>query len=363
MLGRQLQRSTFVIDQAGANRVTYHSDIAPQNNQVLDSTYGQSVAGQVPVNVYKPYYPKIETVQERKITPQDVFKAQNKEVQKIVTAANIQGINNPAPGQFPGVGRNGGSSGNGAPPTPPTSEDVFFDPSEFFDAESGTVSTRGTTVDSVSTISIDEMVAQWDAMLSPVQSVFESIDVTSTDNRIEEEITDDGQVPVENPESQLPAPILPLPRGLNPNVSSTGFQRGNRPPMIQTGGLFQPNFAPRPRPTTPVVPRSVRPLIEGIPIVALRDERVVTAVNDFIEKEPSINKKILNNNIDAKRAIEDLSESSTHLSDDVISETLAKLMVKQGRNEKAIDIYKKLIWKFPQKKSYFADQIKKLKTE
>ena len=89
----------------------------------------------------------------------------------------------------------------------------------------------------------------------------------------------------------------------------------------------------------------------------------ISMITSFIEKEPSINKKILNNNVDAKRAIEDLSESSTHLADDVISETLAKLMLKQGRKDKAIDIYKKLIWKFPQKKTYFADQIKNIKLE
>jgi len=89
----------------------------------------------------------------------------------------------------------------------------------------------------------------------------------------------------------------------------------------------------------------------------------ITLITNFIEKEPSLNKKIVEQNVDAKSAIEDLSETSTHLSDDVVSETLAKLMEKQGRNEKAIDIYKKLIWKFPQKKAYFADRIKELKTE
>jgi hypothetical protein len=101
-------------------------------------------------------------------------------------------------------------------------------------------------------------------------------------------------------------------------------------------------------------------------IKAISDEHLQEQINlitSFIEKEPSINKKMINHNVDAKRAIEDLSETSTHLSDDVISETLAKLMVKQDRKEKAIDIYKKLIWKFPQKKAYFADQIKKLKSE
>ncbi len=89
----------------------------------------------------------------------------------------------------------------------------------------------------------------------------------------------------------------------------------------------------------------------------------IDLINNFIEKEPILTKKFIENDPDAKRVIEDLSVSSTSLSEDVISETLAKLMVKQGRNQKAIDIYKKLIWKFPQKKTYFAEQIEKLKRE
>ncbi len=89
----------------------------------------------------------------------------------------------------------------------------------------------------------------------------------------------------------------------------------------------------------------------------------IALINNFIEKEPILTKKFIENDPDAKRVIEDLSVSSTSLSEDVISETLAKLMVKQGRNQKAIDIYKKLIWKFPQKKTYFAEQIENLKRE
>jgi hypothetical protein len=42
-------------------------------------------------------------------------------------------------------------------------------------------------------------------------------------------------------------------------------------------------------------------------------------------------------------------------------ENLASIMIKQGKHETAIDIYKKLIWKFPQKKAYFATQIEELK--
>ncbi|MBK6266249.1 hypothetical protein JKA74_14480 [Marivirga sp. S37H4] len=89
----------------------------------------------------------------------------------------------------------------------------------------------------------------------------------------------------------------------------------------------------------------------------------IELITSFIEKEPIISKKFASNDPDTKKVIEDLSLSSTNLSEDVISETLAKLMVKQGRNQKAIDIYKKLIWKFPQKKTYFAEQIENLKKE
>jgi len=58
---------------------------------------------------------------------------------------------------------------------------------------------------------------------------------------------------------------------------------------------------------------------------------------------------------------EDLSERSTSLSDDMVSENLASILQKQGKKEKAIDIYKKLIWKFPQKRTYFATLIEELK--
>lgn len=44
-----------------------------------------------------------------------------------------------------------------------------------------------------------------------------------------------------------------------------------------------------------------------------------------------------------------------------ISDTLAQLLVNQGHNEEAIEMYEKLILKYPQKSSFFAAQIAKLK--
>ncbi|MDP4281102.1 MAG: hypothetical protein Q8867_03035 [Bacteroidota bacterium] len=48
-------------------------------------------------------------------------------------------------------------------------------------------------------------------------------------------------------------------------------------------------------------------------------------------------------------------------SDEIVSETLAILYVKQGNVSRAINIYEKLILLFPEKRVYFAGQIEKLK--
>lgn len=81
-------------------------------------------------------------------------------------------------------------------------------------------------------------------------------------------------------------------------------------------------------------------------------------IERFITKEPSITAKASRKSPTNQ---EDLSQPSTEFKEDLISENLARIMVSQGKNDKAVDIYKKLIWKFPQKKAYFAAQIEDLK--
>lgn len=58
----------------------------------------------------------------------------------------------------------------------------------------------------------------------------------------------------------------------------------------------------------------------------------------------------------------DLSVESVNYGDNIVSETLVEILLKQGKKDKAIEMLKKLIWKFPQKKAYFAAQIEALKS-
>ena len=78
-------------------------------------------------------------------------------------------------------------------------------------------------------------------------------------------------------------------------------------------------------------------------------------IEQFIKTKPVLSKP------KPLEAAADLSENSGIFSDNIISETLVDILLKQGKKDKAIEVLKKLIWKFPQKKTYFAAQIENLK--
>ena len=85
-------------------------------------------------------------------------------------------------------------------------------------------------------------------------------------------------------------------------------------------------------------------------------------IEKFIKDEPSIERQKLSqtdlpsNQVDlASKAIKDVDSFET--------ETLAKLMAMQGKSRKAINIYKKLSLKFPEKSTYFAARIEEIKSK
>lgn len=80
-------------------------------------------------------------------------------------------------------------------------------------------------------------------------------------------------------------------------------------------------------------------------------------IDKFIKNEPRISAKQAS---PFAAPAKDLSEGTTKPADDLISENLASILIDQGKKEKAVEMYKKLIWKFPQKKSYFVALIEKL---
>ncbi|AHM58963.1 hypothetical protein D770_03480 [Flammeovirgaceae bacterium 311] len=61
--------------------------------------------------------------------------------------------------------------------------------------------------------------------------------------------------------------------------------------------------------------------------------------------------------------ITDLTQNTSYTPQDLATETLAKIMERQGKIDKALDIYQKLSLKYPQKSAYFANCIERLKKD
>ena len=83
--------------------------------------------------------------------------------------------------------------------------------------------------------------------------------------------------------------------------------------------------------------------------------RASSLIDKFISENPSIQRRELG---DTKS---DLSENSVKWHPELASEYLAQIYIDQGNKARAITIYETLSLKFPEKKSYFAGLIKKLK--
>ncbi len=91
---------------------------------------------------------------------------------------------------------------------------------------------------------------------------------------------------------------------------------------------------------------------------ACKQARQQSIIDRFLERNPRISTS------DEKPVAEgDLATGSTEDNAGLVSETLAKILLKQGKKERAIVIYNKLSLMFPEKSSYFAKKLEHIQNE
>ncbi|MGD0710393.1 MAG: hypothetical protein ABR968_04365 [Bacteroidales bacterium] len=81
-------------------------------------------------------------------------------------------------------------------------------------------------------------------------------------------------------------------------------------------------------------------------------------IDNFLREQPKLNIQPSGNNFEEEETSEEVEKEQ-----EFVSEILAEIYWKQGSRDKAIHIYEKLSLNFPEKSSYFATQIEKIKKE
>lgn len=114
-----------------------------------------------------------------------------------------------------------------------------------------------------------------------------------------------------------------------------------------------PKARPKPVKATPAIP---------VALSADADrQRQIDLIDSFIKNEPRI--APIKNQPEEAAEQEDLTTRSKPAGINLVTESFAKILERQGKTDKAIDIYKKLMVKNPEKKAYFAAKISGLTGE
>lgn len=111
-----------------------------------------------------------------------------------------------------------------------------------------------------------------------------------------------------------------------------------------------------PEETPVVIPKKVN-------FVLRKDEQFIkqkqalqsSIIDEFMVKSPGLIRSTKGKAMDISTA--DLSMQSVMIAEEIVTESFANILERQGQKEKAIVVYQKLILKFPEKKGYFANRI------
>jgi tetratricopeptide (TPR) repeat protein len=105
--------------------------------------------------------------------------------------------------------------------------------------------------------------------------------------------------------------------------------------------------------------------------ISIKEEKRITKeksleqlniIENFIKKGSKF-KPLTIKDLSLEEAHIDLTKESITLHDSLLTESLAQVMLKQGKFERAIEIYKRLQLKFPEKGSYFSTLTEELKKD
>lgn len=177
-----------------------------------------------------------------------------------------------------------------------------------------------------------------------ISTVIETFDIDLTGDDLLAEITQDL-----NRLRQLKEEFENSFQKLDSNNSSTSREDKKLKPTLE---IIEPN--------TEELIKEIKSTKKKIKPEGDKQKEQFEIIDQFIKTQPSIS-NAKSKATPALTTTEDLTESNSAFGDHIISETLVEILLKQGKKDKALEVLKKLIWKFPQKKAYFATQIEELK--